>query len=624
MCAIAGIVSYHNQAVDISSLKLMANAMHHRGIDGEGFWVNTKANVGFAHKRLSIIDLSNNAAQPMHYLQYNNSPKYTLVFNGEIYNYIELKKDLIKKGYTFYTNSDTEVLLALYDYYNTSCLNYIDGMFAFAIWDNITEQIFIARDRFGEKPLYYFSDKNQFIFSSEMKALWAVGVSKTINNAMLLNYLSVGMVSNPNNAEETFYNNIKKLPAAHYVLVDTKLNNITTTKYWSVNFNSFENKLNQNEVVDKFLFLFNQSVERRLRSDVAVSTSLSGGLDSSSIISSIAKIQNYNSKELPISFSAVFPGFSKDESQYIKQVTDYFSIKNFTTTPTAENFASDFEKLLFHQEEPFQSSSIYVQYKVYELAKENNIKVLLDGQGADETLAGYSKYYFWYWQSLLNNFKVNTFLYEKSKAKQNNHTISWSINNIIAAFFPYLASKKLSANLKNNIQAKTYFNKNFVIDNINLNSFQKPIIKNLNQILYYNTCINGLEDLLRYADRNSMAHGVEVRLPFLNVELVEFMLSLPEQFKINNGFTKYILREAMQNKLPETIVWRKDKIGFEPPQKQWLQHKVITDYTQNAKENLIKAGIFKKNVLDMKFNVAEAHEANNMQWWTLCAGTLFK
>lgn len=624
MCAIAGIVSYHNNTIDISSLKLMVNAMQHRGVDGEGFWLNTQTNVGFAHKRLSIIDLSNNAAQPMHYLQYNNSPKYTLVFNGEIYNYIELKKDLLKKGYKFYTNSDTEVLLALYDYYNTSCLNFIDGMFAFAIWDNITEQIFIARDRFGEKPLYYFTNKNQFIFSSEMKALWAVGVSKTVNNTMLLNYLSVGMVSNPNNAEETFYNNIKKLPAAHYLLVDTKTNNLKITKYWEVNFTSSEIKHNHNEVVEKFLFLFNQSVERRLRSDVAVSTSLSGGLDSSSILSAISKIQNHHSKDLPISFSAVFPGFHKDESKYIKQVTDYFSIKNFTTTPTAENFVTDFEKLLFHQEEPFQSSSIYVQYKVYELAKENNIKVLLDGQGADETLAGYTKYYFWYWQSLLSNFKFNTFLYEKRNAKQNNQSVNWGINNIVAAFYPSLASKKLTANLKNNIHTNTYFNKNFVKDNINLSSLQKPIIKNLNNILYYNTCINGLEDLLRYADRNSMAHGREVRLPFLNHELVEFVLGLPENFKINKGFTKYILRLAMQNKLPQTIVWRKDKIGFEPPQKQWLQHKLINEYTQNAKENLIKAGVFNKNILDIEFNSAEAHESNNIKWWILCAGNLVK
>lgn len=624
MCAIAGIVSYHNQAVDISSLKLMANAMHHRGIDGEGFWVNTKANVGFAHKRLSIIDLSKNAAQPMHYMQYNHSPKYTLVFNGEIYNYIELKKDLLQKGYTFNSNSDTEVLLALYDCYHTACLNYIDGMFAFAIWNNITEQIFIARDLFGEKPLYYYNNKNQFIFSSEMKALWAVGVEKSTNNSMLLNYLSVGIVSNPNNAEETFYNQIKKLPAAHYLLVDTKQNKITTAKYWHVNLNSFNSKYNHNEVVEKFLFLFHQSVERRLRSDVEVSTSLSGGLDSSSIIAAITKIQNQKLKDLPKSFSAVFPGFQKDESKYIKQVTDYFSIKNYTTTPTAESFIADFENLLFHQEEPFQSSSIYVQYKVYELAKEHNIKVLLDGQGADETLAGYTKYYFWYWQSLLGNMKLNAFFHEKRKALQNNQIINWGFNNKVAAFFPALASKKLASNLKNKIVSNAYFNKNFITDNINVSSFNKPIIKNLNQILYYNTCVNGLEDLLRYADRNSMAHGVEVRLPFLNVELVEFMLSLPGKYKINNGFTKYILREAMQNKLPETIVWRKDKIGFEPPQKQWMQHKVITDYTQNAKENLIKAGIFKKNVLDMKFNVAEAHEANNMQWWTLCAGTLFK
>ncbi|HMZ46666.1 MAG TPA: asparagine synthase (glutamine-hydrolyzing) [Chitinophagaceae bacterium] len=622
MCAIAGIMSFKNNLVELSNLQKMANIMQHRGNDGEGFWLNNSSTIGFAHKRLSIIDLSKNAAQPMHYLQHEATNKYTLIFNGEIYNYVELKKDLITKGYQFFTQSDTEVLLALYDCYQENCLQYLDGMFAFALWNNATQQLWIARDRFGEKPLYYNCSDEQFLFASEMKALWAVGVDKTINNARLLNYLSVGMVSNPSNAEETFYNSIKKLPAAHYLIINYNTKEISTKRYWQANLHEEKNLLKEEEVVEKFSYLFAQSIKRRLRSDVAVSTSLSGGLDSSSVIATITALNNKNNNEKPISFSAIFPGFAKDESAFINEVVNYFNLKNYTINPTAEGFVADFEKLLFHQEEPFQSSSIYTQFKVYELAKLHNIKVVLDGQGADEILAGYTKYYFWYWQSLLSNFKFSTLKKEKIAAKKNNQQIDWNSKNIAAAFFPNLAARKLTSNIKNKILFNPYIEKDFINANFNEQSVQKPTIKNLNQILQFNTCTNGLEDLLRYADRNAMAHGIEVRLPFLNHQLVEFVLNLPENYKIREGFTKYVLRTAMSNQLPQNIVWRKDKIGFEPPQKLWMENKKMEELLMQAKFNLAKAGILKKQVIDLKLTNTNAHEVNNYNWWFLCMGNL--
>ncbi|MCZ2222334.1 MAG: asparagine synthase (glutamine-hydrolyzing) [Chitinophagales bacterium] len=619
MCAIAGIVSLNTQLVEKNNLQLMANAMQHRGIDGEGFWINNSKTVGFAHKRLSVIDLSENAAQPMHYSF--NSNQYTIIFNGEIYNYIELKEDLQKKGYAFKTNSDTEVLLALYDCYKEKFLQYLDGMFAFAIWNKQEQKLFIARDRFGEKPLYYFQDKEQLIFASEMKALWNIGIEKQMNHHLLLAYLSVGFVSNPSNASETFYTNIKKLPAAHAIIFGVQKNDLFIYKYWEpeINYSKYAS-WSEEKIIEYFHSLFKQSVQRRLRSDVAVGTCLSGGLDSSSIVAIINELSVKNNFQQPKTFSAVFPGFEKDETKFINLVLKNFNVGSFTETPTAQDFIDDFEKLIYYQEEPFQSSSIYVQYKIYELAKKHNVTVLLDGQGADEILAGYIKYYHWYWQELLRKFQLTTLRNEIDATKKNYHQIEWNYKNYLAAFLPNLASKKLSSSLKNQINNHSFLTNDFIHSSFDRNIIEKPVIKYLNDILYYNTFQFGLEDLLRYADRNSMAHGREVRLPFLQHELVEFIFSLPSNYKIKDGFTKHILRKIMVDELPPKIVWRKDKIGYEPPQHQWMQQNAVKDLMQEAKQKLITNGIAKKELLNMQFNPSAAHESNNYSWWLLCGG----
>jgi len=621
MCAIAGIISLNTQLVAANKLQLMANVLLHRGSNGNGIWVNENNTVGLAHQRLSIIDLSENAAQPMHFTGKNNQ-HYTIILNGEIYNYLELKEELKKKNYTFKTNSDTEVLLALYDCYQEKCLQYLDGMFAFAIWHKEVNKLFIARDRFGEKPFYYYHDKEQFVFASEMKALWTIGIKKEINPSLLLGYLSAGFVSNPANKAETFYAQINKLPAAHALIFNVHKNDLFIYPYWQLNIQPQKNNTHSfNELTEQFSVLLQQSVNRRLRSDVAIGTSLSGGLDSSSIVATIHTIAKEKNLTQPKTFSAVFPNFEKDESAYIQQVTDKFNLQNYTVTPTAEDFAEDFEKLLYHQEEPFQSSSIYVQYKVYALAKKHGVTVLLDGQGADETLAGYTKYYHWYWQELLNNFKLSQ-LYKEMNAVNNHQQIDWGLKNFAAAFFPTFAAKKLSLLLKKQIIQHPFLHQDFIQSAFNKSITDKPTIKQLNDILYYNTFTHGLEDLLRYADRNSMAHGIEVRLPYLQHDLVSFIFNLPSSYKIKEGFTKYILRKSVQNLLPENIVWRKDKIGFEPPQQKWMNHQSIIEQTQIAKQKLVAKGIADKSLLNMPLQNNAAHTANNYQWWILCAGNL--
>ncbi len=609
MCGIAGIISKNSSIINEVILKKMTDSIAHRGPDGEGFWINKNNFVGFGHRRLSIIDLTNGGAQPMHYLD-----RYTIIHNGEIYNYIELKEQLSKQGYIFQSQSDTEIILAAYDKYKEACVQHFDGMFAFAIWDEKEQTLFCARDRFGEKPFFYSFDETQFSFASEAKALWAIGIEKKINYPLLLNYLVLGYTETAADNTITFFQNIFSLPAAHYLNFNYREFTFNISRYWDCD---KETKINMSEedAIEKFTELFTASVKRRLRSDVTVGTSLSGGLDSSSIIASINKIKETNSLQ---TFSAVFPDFEKDESKYIQSVAEKFNLKNYSVSPTADDLVKNLEKLCYHQEIPITSSSIFAQYKVFELAKQQNVKVLLDGQGADETLAGYNKYIHWYLQELLaaRNLKFNK---EKRALKKNKISFPWNIKNYIAAWFPAQATYQLEKRETKKLLHFPDITNDFKNAYLDKQSILKPIVFKLNDVLYFSTFQSGLEELLRYADRNSMAHSREVRLPFLNHELVQFIFSLPSHFKIHNGYTKWLLRKSMEKNLPASIVWRKEKTGFEPPQKKWMENILLQEYLREAKSKLVKEGILKPSTLNKKIQPHDAYAAENFDWRYLIA-----
>lgn len=624
MCGIAGIISLRPDLVSAEKLKRMTDVLEHRGPDGEGYWINENATAGFGHRRLAIIDITDSGKQPMHYLG-----RYTIIHNGEIYNYIELKEELIKKGYRFQSQSDTEVILAAYDFYKEECLQHFDGMFAFAVWDEKEQSLFAARDRFGEKPFYYHFDGTAFSFASEMKALWAGGIAKETNNNMLLNYLSLGWVKNPTNLSQTFYKNIFCLPQAHFLKMQLN-NKINTIKsYWDIDKESVSN-ISEKDAVEKFNELFTTSVQRRLRSDVKLGTSLSGGLDSSSIVAMIDKVKTrWLSGFDPIAigskietFSAVFPGFEKDESEYINKLTAAYPSINHFVTPTANDLINDLEKICYHQEEPFGSSSIFAQYKVYELSKQQGVTVLLDGQGADEILAGYPKYIHWYLQELFAAGKKKLLKKEKAALRSNEFSFNWGIKNYLAAKLPKQAAAQIEKDTAYDVQHNKQLTKEFRKAFYNRQTVYKPIYTKLNDALYYNTMQTGLEELLRYADRNSMAHGREVRLPFLNHELVQFVFSLPPHYKINTGWTKWILREAMKNSLPGQIVWRKNKTGFETPQKQWMRDATVQEAIHEAKKKFAAENILKKKELNKKVQPMAAHDAGNFDWRYLSAAML--
>jgi asparagine synthase (glutamine-hydrolysing) len=280
MCGIAGIISLNGAQVQAQRVKQMTNVIAHRGPDGDGLWLSANGFAALGHRRLSIIDLSNEADQPMHYLD-----RYTMVFNGEIYNYIELKETLIKQGYTFKTSSDTEVLMALYDRHGMDCLSLLDGMFAFVIFDAQHNKLFGARDRFGEKPFFYSYEQNkEFLFGSELKCLWAGGAPKVVNQKMLFNYLSFTSIENPQDNSETFYNYCKRLPHAHFFTLDISTNEFQIKRYYEIETKSINASISVADASKKLEEIFYTSVQRRLRSDVPVGSSLSGGLDSSLIV----------------------------------------------------------------------------------------------------------------------------------------------------------------------------------------------------------------------------------------------------------------------------------------------------------------------------------------------------
>ena len=616
MCGIAGILSNNFNLTETHRLVNMTNALAHRGPDGEGYWRNAEGTVAFGHRRLAVIDLSSSAAQPFNYLT-----RYTLVFNGEIYNYRELKVTLAQKGYSFKTESDTEVLVAAYDCWQTECLHQLDGMFAFAIWDEVNQELFLARDRFGEKPLFYTYKEDQFLFASECKALWAAGIPREWNHLMLLNYLSNGHTQNALDNSITFFKDIEQIPPGHYGILKLKQQHFSVHMYWDLDKQTTV-KMSEEEATEQFLYLFKQSIIRRLRSDVPVGSSLSGGLDSSSIVAMIDEVVNDNASSFTRhAFTAIFPGFEKNEKHYAEKVASQFGLHQHLVEPTLDGLMEDWDRLCYYQEQPFGSASVYAQFKVMELAAKEKVTVLIDGQGADETLAGYNRYVHWYLQEQVARFRYGFAMQERIRLQQNKIPFHWGFPNYMAALFPVVANAALEERERKKILIHPHLNSDYVHANYDkYYSVYKPPVSKLNDILYFNTMQQGLGELLHYADRNSMAFGRELRLPFLSHELVEFIFSLPSHYKVHYGFTKWILRNAMKDRLPEDIVWRTDKVGYEPPQKEWMEHPALRERIHEARKKLIHAGILMKDIEHKPITARSAYAADNYDWRYLCVG----
>lgn len=613
MCGISGFISFSPLPDAAIRLKKMSDAISHRGPNGETYFISPSELAYFGHRRLCVIDTTEAAGQPFHY-----NDRYTIMHNGEIYNYIELKSELEKKGYAFRSQSDTEVIVVAYKHYGKECVRYLDGMFAFVIWDEHDKVLFMARDRFGEKPLFFhYSNQLQlFHFASEMKSLWACGIEKKFNYGLLLQFLALGYKNEIENTN-TYYESISQIPPAHYAIYDAgRKDGIEITSYWDLD-KEISVDISPKDAIVRFKELLTESVRKRLRSDVSIGSNVSGGIDSSSLLGIISG--SFNIK-LPC-FTVIFPDF-KNEKEYVEILTTQFTNTHHYISASGEDFIADFEKLVYHQEQPFSSASVYAQFKLFELAAKQKVTVLLDGQGADEILAGYKKYLFPFLQEIKRNKGSQQFRQQKKALNDNDHQADWSVRQKLSMAFPYQASRYLARKERIALQNRSVFTRDFTEGAASAISIYKPVVEKLNDVLYYNVRQNGLPELLRYADRNAMAHGKEARLPFLDHKLVEFVFSLPSELKIRDGWTKWILRKSMEPLLPASIVWRKTKVAFEPPQKKWMESPRVQELIQTNKEKLVKEKILQPSVLLKKIQPHDAYAAENYDWRYLVAGSL--
>jgi asparagine synthase (glutamine-hydrolysing) len=566
----------------------MANALRHRGPDGEGHWLTPDGCMGLAHRRLAVLDLSEAAAQPM-----SRGDRYTITYNGEIYNYLELREDLAARGHTFVSQSDTEVLLAAYEDEGPAMLERLDGMFAFAIWDRPERTLFCARDRFGEKPFFYWHEPGRrFVFASEMKALFAAGIRRHVSRRMLFHYLSYDTVEDPRRRDETFFEGVQRLEAAHLLEVRSD-GTLSKKRYWALPRERQEITLER--AAETFRGLFCDSVRNRLRSDVPLGSSLSGGIDSASVVCAIDRLRK-GSAHPQKTFSARFDDPSLDEGRYIELVAQATDVSSHVTWPTARAMVHDLDAMLHHHEEPIGSASAVAQWEVMKLARSEGVTVLLDGQGADEMLGGYLHYFRPLFRALSRGNRRR--LAAELGAFQAVHGRSFvlgprfRLESVAPGLLRWLGSARRRLSRPPYLRhldpefADAYRNEPPPFE----------IFADLDQALRYSTEVYGLEKLLRLADRNSMAHSREVRLPFLSHRLVEFVFSLPDEHKLAGGWTKLLLRRAVEGMVPREIAWRVEKIGFEAPQQQWLRDAEVQRLVRAAEDRLVRERLIRPNI----------------------------
>lgn len=600
MCGIFGVWNVQGKPVDLETLFDSLNSIRHRGPDDEGYLLmnshsqevasclgpesaahvrlpriedvfNSQFDIAFGFRRLSILDLSPAGHQPMS----NADGSLWIVFNGEIYNYIELRNELEALGYIFHTQTDTEVILNAYAEWGVDCLSRFNGMWGFALFDKRNKRLFCARDRFGIKPFYYHFDRKSFTFASEIKAVLQYSkIERKPNDAIVYDYLSHGLLDH---THETFFEDVYQLPAAHFLVLDGS--DIHLERYWNID---PDNKLDlgtgaqaDGEYIRRFYNLFEDSIRLHLRSDVAIGSCLSGGLDSSSIVSVANKLLFSDHVVSPDlvgakqkTFSSCFDDRRFDERQHIESVLSITSAERNYTFPNPKNLLSDLPRLIWHQDEPFGSTSIYAQWCVMKIAAEKGVRVLLDGQGGDEILAGYHPYFDSYWGTLLKQGRLAD-LQKEWSAYQNIYHVSHAhlIQHTLFSIAPKTFQRKVRIH-RGSIGLRSEFSSQFHQrhPDEDIEYRGDPFSKRL----YHALTNTSLPGLLHYEDRNSMAHSIEARVPFLDYRLVEYAFALPDKQKIKNGYTKAVLRNSMQGVLPESIRSRTDKMGFVTPERVWL------------------------------------------------------
>lgn len=570
MCGIAGYIDKSGKyKTSRELLKKMTDTMIHRGPDAEGQWIDKEVALG--HRRLSIIDLDDKSNQPM----FSHDGRFVITYNGEIYNYIELKKSLEEEGAIFKTESDTEVILEAYRKYGTDCFNQFNGMWAFVLYDREEQKVVICRDRFGIKPLYTVDNNDVFIFASEMKAIIEAFPDENIpNETWIYRYIPYSRWEDSD--EECFYKNIKSFPRASYMIYDLKQQSKEYMQYWKVDEQQFYEKwVYGRNPVKTFKELFDSSVGLRLRADVEVGACLSGGLDSSSIVGCVSK----KYKKKIHTFSSIYEDKDCNEEMYIRKVNKKWgTIPHYIKPDEYEgNIIEYLEKLTYHHDQPTMEASLYSGYMVMK-GVHGNVKVLLDGQGADELFAGYESYPGCYIYDLLEK---NTFWSRREGIKlisilRKEHPECLCTISTDAAVG--LVGIENSFLFKENIKETDILRnvKMFTDDFLNKVNDQYQVTEircssRLNTKLCNDLVNYVIPQILHNEDGNSMAFSIEARVPFLDYRIVEFAIALNAEYKIRNQWSKWIIRKACKNYLPRAIAKRRNKMGFPAPFARWLR-----------------------------------------------------
>lgn len=594
MCGIAGFYGFRNDNL----IKKFSKELEHRGPDGEGFYIDE--NVTLLNRRLAIIDLKT-GDQPI----YNEDESLVTVYNGEIYNYQELRAKLEKLGHKFKTKADTEVIVHGYEQWGEKCFDKFNGMFAIALYDKKKKKLILVRDHFGIKPLYYalnHANKNNLIFASEIKPIIDSGlIKKKPNDRVIYRYLRYRV---HDDLEETFFQGVNRLRPGEMLI-------IRNSRFVIRKFSNLEQELLtisrsqqfSNLTIEQFKKELTKAIKYRLISDVPVGTSFSGGLDSSTIVAVVNKLLLDKNKvaqravgKKQKTFSAIFPGSRNDEEKYINELLKNLSgIENYKTIPKPEEFFEEIGDFVKTQEEPTISTGPYAQFRVMKMAH-NKVKVLLDGQGTDEMMAGYLPYYFVYLRQLIKEGKYSRFFTEFI-----------SSGDIIL---------KSLVKKTRTVSVRTMLNKNFA------DKFQNERFvvcdNNLRKRLVDDIFRHSLQSLLRYEDRNSMRFSIEGRVPFLDFNLMRYIFSLSDEAIIKNGWNKYILRESVRDLLPELIYKRRNKIGFTTPETEWFIRMKNKIYEIFSSESFGKRKYFnQRKVLEEFKNYISGKNDDTLLFWRL-------
>ncbi len=648
MCGIAGIFHLDGQTVDVQALRRMADSLRHRGPDDAGFSLfNSSANealhfegpdspkgvaladisqfsnfdfqfsLGLSERRLAIQDLSPAGHTPM------TTPDgaLTVSFNGEIFNFVELRAELHAKGHAFHSSGDTEVLLAAYREWDEDCVTRFNGMWAFAIWDAPRRKLFCSRDRFGVKPFYYAHIHNTFLFASEPKALFASNlIAPSPNPVVLMDFLAGYEASDP---AACMYAHVQQLPGGHSLIIEA--GQVRIQRYWTLPVNPDIGPATLDpHKIDDLRDLLTDAVRLRLRADVPIGTCLSGGLDSSAIVvlaNTLMRdehnIAQTHAGDHQKTFTACYDDPEADERTFAEMIVKQTGAHWHKTFPTAEGLRADLDKFIWHHDEPPITSSIYAQWCVMRAVRAGGVTVTLDGQGSDELLAGYMPYDV-YWSQLLSGGQIGQLAHEiRATSQVGSRPIIDILKRMVAFQLPMSVQRRMQASQQTRMLG---LKRDVVTAAIQRHerTFDNDTRTNLPRHLHA-LATNNLPRLLRVEDRNSMAFSVEARTPFLDMRLAEFISQLPASYRIHAGWTKYALRKSLEKILPREITWRRDKKGFATPERAWMcamRPRMVELFNDTPRiTNMLDMNVVRQTIATDGFADNRAASASTWRWF---------